>query len=143
MTAAPTSRPVPVPDAASAGYWDAAAHGHLALPRCARCRQFCLPPVPVCPTCGSTDPAYTSEVVAGTGTVRSWTVVRDAFLPGFAQEVPYLLVDVELDCQPGLRTIGRLLDGPGAHLRQGDAVVVAFEALGDGTAVPAFRLEHP
>jgi uncharacterized protein len=52
------------------------------------------------------------------------------------------LVDVELDEQADLRTIGRLLDGPDAPLTVGARVVVAFEDLAPGVAVPAFALER-
>jgi uncharacterized OB-fold protein len=80
--------------------------------------------------------------VDGGGVVRSWTVMRDSFLPGFADDVPYVLVDVELDAQADLRMIGRLLDGPDAPLHVGDHVTVGFDDVGEGFAVPAFALDH-
>jgi uncharacterized OB-fold protein len=134
------TKPVPVPDEQSAGYWDAAARGELALPRCSVCGHLTMPPTAVCPSCGSTEPDFTYVVVDGAGTVRSWTVVRDAFLPGFAGEVPYALVDVELDAQPGLRMIGRLVDGPVTDLRLGRRVSVAFDVVADGVEVPSLAL---
>ena len=134
------TKPLPVPDARSEGYWAAAAEGVLALPRCHVCRHYTLPPIAVCPHCGSTDPRFRAEPVDGAGTVRSWTVVRDAFLPGFADDVPYLLVDVELDAQPDLRMIGRLVDGPDTALALGARVAVTFDALADDVKVPAFVL---
>ena len=76
--------------------------------------------------------------VSGRGVVRSWTVVRQSFLPGF--DVPFVLVDVELSEQADLRLIGRLLDGVDAELHLGDEVRVAFEDLAAGIAVPAFEL---
>ena len=133
-------KPVPVPDATSAGYWEAANRGVLALPRCSRCSHFTLPAGALCPHCGSTDPAWTTEAVTGDATVRSWTVVRDSFLPGFAADVPYVIVDVELDAEPGLRLLGRLTDGADAPLHLGDRVTVAFDRLDDEFAVPAFAL---
>jgi uncharacterized OB-fold protein len=136
-------KPLPVPDERSAGYWDAAANGVLALPRCRVCRRYVLPPGVVCPECGSTDPQFVAEPVEGDGAVRSWTVVRDAFLPGFADDVPYVLVDVELDAQAELRMIGRLVDGVDAPLRLGARVTVTFDEVGDGVAVPAFALVAP
>ena len=53
--------------------------------------------------------------------------MRQSFLPGF--DVPFVLVDVELDEQPELRLIGRLLDGEDPGLRIGARVHVAFEDL--------------
>lgn len=136
----PLPRPVPVPDEHSDGFWAAARRGELALARCGACGAFCHPPGVVCPHCHNADPQFAFAVVDGAGSVRSWTVVRDSFLPGFADEVPFVLVDVELDAQTDLRLIGRLLDGPGAPLRPGDRVVLAFEHPADDVAVPAFRL---
>jgi hypothetical protein len=66
--------------------------------------------------------------------------VRQAFLPGFDDDLPFVLVDVELVEQTELRLIGRLLDGVDADLHLGDAVVAAFEDLVPGRAVPAFEL---
>jgi hypothetical protein len=72
--------------------------------------------------------------------VRSWTVVRQSFLPGFDDDIPFVLVDVELTEAPGIRLIGRLLDGAAATLRVGMPVTLAFEDLGPGVSVPAFEL---
>ena len=40
--------------------------------------------------------------------------MRQSFLPGFDDDLPFVLVDVELEEQADLRMIGRLLDGPDA-----------------------------
>jgi uncharacterized OB-fold protein len=137
-----TDRPVPLPDAQSAPYWAAAAQHVLTAARCAVCAAFTMPPDVVCPHCGSQDPQFKFTPVTGQGTVRSWTVVRQSFLPGFDGDLPFVLVDVELVEQPELRIIGRLLDGVGAPLRLGDEVVVAFEEIAAGVAVPAFVLSR-
>lgn len=143
MTPTSPSRPVPVPDEASAPFWEAAAAHVLAVARCSRCRAFTIPLDIVCPHCHSTDPAFAFEPVSGGGALRSWTTVRQSFLPGFDDDLPFVLVDVELDEQAELRMIGRLLDGPDVQLRIGDRVIAAFEDLAPGIAVPAFVLERP
>lgn len=134
------TRPVPVPDEQSKAFWDAAAQHVLTAARCSQCGALSLPPGVVCPHCGTTDPVFAFTPVSGRGTVRSWTVVRHSFLPGFEDDLPFVLVDVELDDQPDLRLIGRLLDGVDATLQLGDAVSVAFEDLAPGVAIPAFVL---
>jgi hypothetical protein len=77
--------------------------------------------------------------------VRSWTIIRQSFLSGFDDDLPYLLADVELtglelSGQAGLRMIGRLLDGPSSAVGAGAPVRVAFEDVASGVSVPAFRL---
>jgi uncharacterized OB-fold protein len=135
-----TSRPVPVPDDTSAPFWEAAADGVLVLARCSRCEAFVHPPEPICPHCHSTDPELRFEAAPTTGVVRSWTVIRQSFLPGFDEDLPFVLVDVALDGEDEIRVIGRLLDGLCATLHVGDQVTVAFEHLDGGAAVPAFSL---
>ena len=102
----------PAVDETSAPYWQAATTGQLVLARCSRCERFAHPPDLVCPNCGHTDPRFRFEPVSGRGVVRSWTVLRNSFLPGFEDDLPFVLVDVELDDQADLRLIGRLVDGP-------------------------------
>jgi uncharacterized OB-fold protein len=133
-------RPVPVADEGSAPYWAAAAEGLLVVARCSRCRAFAHPPDLTCPHCRHTDPAFVFERVSGRGVVRTWTVVRQSFLGGFEDDLPFVLVDVELEEQPDLRIVGRLVDGPEAALHLGDPVVVSFEQVAPGVAVPSFAL---
>ena len=134
------ARPLPVPDEGSAEYWAAAARHVLVIPRCAQCGGLAMPPGEICRLCGTSTPDFRFEPVSGRGKVRSWTVVRKASLLGFADAVPYLLVDVELAEQDDLRMIGRLLDGPDSIVRVGDSVRVAFEDVAADIAVPAFVL---
>lgn len=132
------TRPVPVPDELSAPYWEAARRHETVLPKCSACGRFDLPPDVVCRRCGSPDPDWTYEPVSGRGVIRSWTVVRKSFLPGL--EAPFVLVDVEVDEQDDLRTIGRLLDGADADLSVGAAVETVHEDVDGDHAVPSFRL---
>ena len=140
MAAVSASRPLPVPDERSAGFWQATQGHVLAIARCSRCAVFSHPPDDVCAACGSVDPQFAFEPVSGEGALKSWTTVRQALLPGFESEVPYLLVDVELDAQDDLRITGRLLGGAGRELRLGARVRVTFEDVAPGVSVPAFVL---
>lgn len=141
-------RPLPVRDETSAPFWDAAARGVLQLARCSRCSQIVHPPDPICPFCHHVDPDYAYEQVSGDGIIRSWTVVRQSFLPGFDDDVPFVLVDVEMNVAPvpeaglasDIRMIGRLLDGVDVEFDIGSPVTVVFERLADDVAVPAFAL---
>jgi uncharacterized OB-fold protein len=121
----------------SAPYWQACARHELKLPRCSQCGRLSLPPDIVCPHCRSAEPGWTWQAVSGRGKIRTWTVVRHSFLQGF--DLPFVLADVELDDDPGVRMVGRLLDGPETDLALGDRVEVAFEDIADGIAIPSFR----
>jgi uncharacterized OB-fold protein len=64
--------------------------------------------------------------------------VRDAFLPGFADEVPYVIGDIELVEQPGLRMITQLVGLTAGELKVGLPVTVRFQDLAEGLSVPQF-----
>jgi uncharacterized protein len=134
------SKPVPVPDASSEGFWTAAAAHSLAIQRCEHCGHFTHPPAIVCPACCSTEPSFRFAPVSGRGVIKTWTIMHDAFLPAFRSEVPYVVVDVELEEQPGLRVVGRLVDGANPLLEIGATVETVFDDVAPGIAVPAFRL---
>lgn len=136
----PAERPVPVPDALSAPFWEAAARHELTVAKCANCGKVTLPPDLTCPHCHTTAPDFTFVPVEGGGIVRTWTVIRRSFLAGF--ENPFVLVDVELDGHADMRLVARLLDGAEAPLSLGARVAVAFEDIAPGVSVPAFRLDH-
>ena len=135
-------RPLPVPDEQSAPFWEAAADHVLVLARCGRCAHWSLPPETVCPSCGSTDPGYEFAPVSGAGSVRSWTVVRQSFLPGFDADLPFVLVDVQLADQPEVRLIGRLFDGADSRPELDEPVELDWEDLAPEVSVPAFRLRR-
>ena len=134
------SKPAPVPDALSAGYWEATAAGNLAIQRCSHCGHYSHPPTPVCGSCFAVPPSFSFTPVSGGGRIVTWTVLRQAFLPGFAEDAPYTIVVVELDEQPDLTLIGRLVDGPDAAIGLGDRVEVRFDELPTGARIPAFAL---
>ncbi|MDG2005543.1 MAG: OB-fold domain-containing protein [Novosphingobium sp.] len=131
-----TGHILPVPDEMSAPYWDACSRHELKLAHCSQCAKVTHPPDVTCPNCHSIEPDFVWKQVSGHGRVRSWTVIRQSFLSGF--ELPFLLVDVELDDHPDVRLIGRLIDGADTPLTLGDAVTLTFDDLAPGVAVPAF-----
>ncbi len=95
----------PVPDPDSAFDWSGLREHRVLLQQCEGCGRHRFPPMPFCPYCAS--PESSIRQVQGTGTVYSWIVVRRAFDPAFAADVPYILATVDLD--QGGRTVGRLV----------------------------------
>jgi len=130
--------PRPVLDELSAGFWKAAGTGTLAIQRCDHCGQFAHPPVHVCMWCRSIAPSFTYSVVSGRGGVVSWTRIRDAFIPGFADAVPFVVVEVQLVEQADVRLIGRFVDPLDRVPRQGDAVRAVFTGTVEDPSPPSF-----
>ncbi len=134
-------KPVPVPDELSEGFWSAADRGVLAIQRCEGCGHWAHPPVQVCRVCLGGAPLRATPV-SGRGRLRSWTVVRTAFLPSFQADLPYALGDVELEEQPDLRIVAEVHGLP-ERPQLGDPVVVGFDERTEGPAVPCFHWVGP
>lgn len=98
--------PVPERDVDSEPFWAALDEKRLLLQSCVECARLRFPAMPHCPHCAS--PRSEWRELSGRGTVYSWIVVRQAFWPQFAGEVPYALVTVDLE--EGVRVVGRMDD---------------------------------
>ncbi|HLG67644.1 MAG TPA: OB-fold domain-containing protein [Acidimicrobiales bacterium] len=133
-----TERPLPVRDELNRHYWDGARQEKLVLLRCTRCRSYVHPPRGFCPSCGQE--RLEPSAVSGKGRVYSWSVMHAGGNPGFDDKLPYVVVVVELDEQPGLRTIGNLLGASAAELAVGRAVEVCFEKVTEDVTLPQWRL---
>jgi hypothetical protein len=140
----------PLPDAddsLTAPFFAAAARDELAIPRCAACDRFVWYPKDACPECGG-DLSWVA--LSGRATLFTWTVVRRAFLPAFADRVPFVTALVALDEDPAVRLCTYLVDvDPDADLTAGTPVAVTFRDLtfstvpGRSVRVPMFRMVEP
>jgi uncharacterized OB-fold protein len=124
-------RPAPVITDRTAAFWRGGAVGELRIQRCQACRWWVHPPLPLCPQCH--DRKLGPEVVSGRGTVWSFTVNRYPWTPSL--QPPYVLAEVELDEQPGLRLLTSIVDCD--DVRIGMPVRVQFEPAGEAW-VPVF-----
>ena len=119
-------------------YWDGLQAGQLQVQRCGACGQLRHYPRPMCPACHSFELDWV--VLAGHGTVHSWTRPHQSALPDFADQVPFTLVTV--DMAEGVRVLGRLVDPDLAGLQVGAAVAATVELAASGQLQPVFRLQR-
>lgn len=115
-------------------FWRSGSDGVLRMQRCGGCGKFQQPPNPVCHRCLSRVLAF--EAVGGLGTVYSFTINHQPWLPSLTD--PFAVIVVELDEQPGLRFVSRLVDTAVDDVAIGLRVRVVFEAAGEGVFVPLF-----
>ncbi len=88
-------------------FWQSGADGQLRFKRCGDCGYFSHPPTPLCPKCLSAK--MEPEVVSGKGTVLSFTVNVQQWVPG---QAPYMIAIVTMDEQPDLRLTALLAGVP-------------------------------
>jgi acetyl-CoA acetyltransferase/uncharacterized OB-fold protein len=116
-------RPLPELTPFNEWFWTSGADGQLRIQRCADCRAYVHPPVPICPACRS----RTSEhaVVSGTATVVGFTVNTRQWLPDF--EPPYVIANVALADAPTVRLTTNVVACDPADVHIGQEVQVSFE----------------
>jgi uncharacterized OB-fold protein len=116
-------------------FWEGLRQRRLVLPYCLNCQRPHLPPGPVCPWC------FTERIewrpASGGGKISTWTVVHKAWFPAFAAEIPYNVVQVELEEGPRLTASMRGL--PNENLRVGLPVVIEFDEVTSEITLPRFR----
>ncbi|MEV4806067.1 zinc ribbon domain-containing protein [Nonomuraea sp. NPDC049421] len=93
---------LPQPDRDSAPWWERLADGRFAVQECCSCGALRFPPRAFCAACRTEE--WQWREVAPEGTVESWIVSRQPFVPG--RRDPYLVVMVRLAAVPGCLVYG-------------------------------------
>ena len=127
-----SQRPVPVPDEASAPFFDGAARGELMLQHCRACGAHMWPVKSRCVECFSSDVEWSPA--SGRGELYSFVVVHQPY-PGF--EEPYVLATVTTP--EGVRFNTSIVGVDPDELRIGMQLAVVFDSVSDDVVVPKFE----
>ena len=127
--------PSPVSNGDSKAYWAAARDRQLVIRKCNACGQMHFLPRHLCPACWSDDLAWVPA--KGSGRVHSFTIIRRASAPAFADKVPYVVALIELD--EGPRMMANILGADALDVAIDDPVQVTFEDRGEGDLIPQFE----
>lgn len=128
--------PLPIPDADSRPYWDAARERRLVLQRCAACGAVQSIPRRFCGACRSAALEWRDSEPRGV--VASFSIVHRGPTAAFRDHTPYVLALVDL--AGGMRLMLNILGEDRALTAIGDAVEIVFEARGDaGFLMPQAR----
>jgi uncharacterized OB-fold protein len=129
------AKPLPRITADNRPFWEATRRHELALQRCDDCGHFRYPPAPVCPECLSDRATWTP--VSGRGTVTTFVIVHKRYFVSFAADLPYNVVQVQLD--EGPRLTANLVGATNADIRIGARVEVVFDDVTPEVTLPRFR----
>lgn len=136
MTAAgQPPKPLPQIGPDMAPFFEAARRHELVVQQCARCHALRFPARAICSRCLGREATWIP--VSGRGTVFSFAIMHQAMHPGFAAEVPYAVVVVEL--AEGPRLLSNLVGCPVSEIEIGMAVDVVFEDVTPDVTLPKFR----
>ena len=126
-------RPLPLPDADSAPFWEACRRGELRAQRCAGCGTLRHPPRPMCGACRSMDMGLAES--RGQGTVYSFTVIRHPQFPGY----DFPIVAAVIDLEEGVRMVSNVVECDPADVHIGMPVEGFIHEDEDGFKLPLFR----
>jgi uncharacterized OB-fold protein len=96
------NKPLPNVNGDSKEFWAGCKAHELRFQKCKTCDHVRWPPSILCPLCYSKDTKWI--VAEGKGRVYSFTVYHVAYHPGFENDLPYVVADVELEEGPRLLT---------------------------------------
>jgi uncharacterized OB-fold protein len=131
MTQLPT--PEPVVNSETKEYWKSAGEGELRIGECQDCGSVHFYPRRLCPDCFGSNTEYVEA--EGTGTIHSYTVVRQAG-GDYSEVTPYILGYVELD--EGIRILTNIVSTTSDTVEIGATVEVFFDETPNGLALPRF-----
>jgi uncharacterized protein len=126
---------LPIADAETAPYWDAAKEGRLRIKRCIPCDRPFFYPRTYCPKCGSSETTWIDA--SGRGTIYSYTVIAHTDVQPFNDWLPYVVALVELD--EGPRLVTNIVGAAPSDVKVGQRVEVIFERIDDEVTLPKFR----
>jgi uncharacterized OB-fold protein len=125
---------LPVIEAETQPFWDAAKEGRFLLRRCSACGRAHHYPRPFCPFCWSEDVPW--EDASGRAVLYTWSTVFRNDLPPFGDQVPYVAAVVDLE--EGPRVMTQLVDVEQDELAIGMALQVVYRPLSDDITAPYF-----
>jgi len=129
------TRPLPVVNELNRPHWDGAKNHEFLIQRCRDCGHRWFPPMPNCSNCLSTLIEWVRS--PGTGSIFSYIVYHQGWLPGFKDEVPYAVAIVELD--EGVRFVSNLAGVANGDIKVGMPVEVTFDDVTPEVTIPKFR----
>lgn len=129
------AKPLPQVGPDMAPYFEAARRRELVVQRCGGCGALRFPARTICSRCLSREATWVPT--SGRGTVFSFAVMHQAIHPGFAAEVPYAVVVVELE--EGPRVLSNLVDCALGDVHVGLPVEVVFDVVTPEVTLPKFR----
>jgi uncharacterized OB-fold protein len=130
------TKPLPLPDEQTRGFWDGCRDHELRLLYCEDCATHIHQPAPMCHACNSMQLRW--KPVSGDGEVYTWVVVHHAPGSGFQEETPYVVAWIELAEQPGLRILSNIVGCEPAQVHAGMRVRVEFRDVTDEVSLPVF-----
>ncbi|MEW6663999.1 MAG: Zn-ribbon domain-containing OB-fold protein [Thermodesulfobacteriota bacterium] len=129
------TKPLPRVNQDNREFWRGCKQHELRFQQCKDCGHVRWPASMVCPECLSRSTQWI--VSSGKGKVYTFAVYHVAFHPGFKDELPYVVADVELN--EGPRLVTQIVDCPHDQIVCDMPMVVKWDDITEEFSLPKFR----
>jgi uncharacterized OB-fold protein len=129
------SKPLPNVNDDTREFWSGCKEHELRFQQCKDCGHVRWPPSMICPRCHSRNAQ--SIVSSGKGKVYTFAIYHVAYHPGFQDDLPYVVADVELEEGPRLLT--QIVDCAHDEIVCDMPVAVKWEEITEEFSLPKFR----
>ena len=128
------AKPIPAISDEMRPFYEGARRHELWVQRCGGCGALRFPARALCSECLASGADWVQ--VSGRGEIFSFNVMHQVYHPGFAAEVPYAVVVVQL--AEGPKLLSNLVGVDPHAIRIGMPVQVVFETISDEVTLPKF-----
>lgn len=132
-------KPIPLKTQDNHPYWDAADGHELTVQKCESCGEYAHPPGPSCAKCGSTELSWEDFGSEINGTIYSYIISYRPFLPGFQDDLPLVIAQVELENKPKVKIIGNILECKPEEVKIGMPVKMVWVDITEDRALPQWK----
>lgn len=130
-------KPLPTILEESKEYWGGCKRHELLLQKCRLCGQYQFPHRTICSHCDTLTSDLEVVKASGKGTVYSFSTVFRPLSAGFAPDVPYTIVLVDL--AEGPRMMSSMVDCEPENVKIDMGVEVVFDDVTEEVTLPKFR----
>jgi uncharacterized OB-fold protein len=128
-------KPLPRLEGPNLLFWEGARAQKLMLPRCLDCGTWRFPAARICAACRGERTQW--QQASGRGSVHSFCIFHKGYFPGFAEELPYHVVQVRL--AEGVDLFSNLVGVANDQIQIGMPVMACFEPQTDQVTLVKFR----
>ena len=128
-------KPLPEVNEDTKPFWEYCRKHELRMQKCMQCGHIRFPVGIVCPRCHSTEAEWVK--LSGRGKVYTFNVVHYLYHEGFADEIPYVTVVIDLEEGPSL--LSNIIGCKPEQVRIDMPVEVVFEDVTDEISLYKFK----
>ena len=130
-----TDRPRPRIATEDRPFWEGTRAHEFRVQECDDCGTVRWPPSPLCSDCWSESATWIE--LSGEGTVNTWAVYHDRIHEAFADTVPYIVAEIELERD--VRYLATLVGCDPEDVYRGMPVRIIYEQVEPELTLPKFE----